>query len=235
MKRKIGFSHGVLFKLLDVNKEESIKLLKECGSNAIEINCHHDNEVSFLNSLLPYIKTFDYKSLHAPVNVRYGNNDETRVLLSGLEDFYCECCAELIVIHPDLVDDWSVFNEFGMRFAIENMDDRKKNYKNLDDLKKFFNEHPDWFLVLDVGHVNSNDKTMTLAKDLIKSFKERVVEIHLSGYEKFHDPLHRTKQTEIINYCKNLFVPIIIESVFEPSDGTEGIKKEYNYILENLR
>lgn len=234
MKRKIGFSHGVLFKLLDVNKQENIKLLEECGSNAIEINCHRDNEVFSLNSLLPYVKNFEYKSLHAPVNIRYGNDDKTRILLRGLEDFYYKCGAELIVIHPDLVDNWSVFNEFNMKLAVENMDDRKKNFKNLNDLKNFFDKHPNWFLVLDVGHANSNDKTMILAKELIESFNERIVEIHLSGYEKFHDPLHRTRQIEIIDYCKKLSTPIIIESVFEPSDGLEGIKKEFNYILENL-
>lgn len=236
MRRIIGFSQGVLFKLYNVNKEANIKLLKDCGSNAIEANCHHVSDVAFLSLLLEHIKAhdFEYVSLHAPVNIRYGDNTETKELLHKLEGFYHQLGAELIVIHPDLVDDWSVFEDFKMRWAIENMDNRKKNFKNLDDLEKFFSEHPDWWLVLDVGHVNSNDKTMVLAEELIKAFRDRIVEIHLSGYEKFHDPLHLTEQVEIIECCKDLFVPIIIESVFDPSDGLEGVKKELDYILKNL-
>ncbi len=235
MKRKIGFSHGVLFKLLDVNKERSIRLLKESGSDAIEINCHSDNDIPFLNSLLPFIKDFSHKSLHAPVNTRYKNDDKTKAMLQDLKNFYYKSGAELIVFHPDLIDDWSVFKEFDMRFAVENMDDRKKHYKDSEDFKIFFDEHPDWFLVLDLGHANSNDKTMVLAKEFIEFFKERIVEIHLSGYEKFHEPLYRTRQVEIIKYCEKLSAPIIIESVFEPSDGLEGINKELEYVLQNLK
>ncbi|MEK9130070.1 MAG: hypothetical protein AAB526_01575, partial [Patescibacteria group bacterium] len=69
----------------------------------------------------------------------------------------------------------------------------------------------------------------------IKEFKDIIKEIHLSGYEIFHDPLYRTKQAEIIKYCKKLDVPIIIESTFEKSDDAEVVAKEYNYILENLK
>ncbi len=236
MKRTIGFSQGVLFKLYDVNKDANIKLLKDCGSNAIEANCHHVSDAVFLPLLLEHIQAhdFDYISLHTPVNVRYGNNIETRALLEKLQEFYYQSDAKLIVVHPDLVDDWSVFEDFKMKWAIENRDDRKKNFKDQADLEKFFNEHPEWFLVLDLGHVNSNDKSMSLAKELIKLFGSRIAEVHLSGYEKFHDPLHRTKQIEIIECCKDLYVPIIIESVFELSDGLEGVKKEFDYILENL-
>lgn len=232
--REIGFSHGDLFKLHNVNTEKNISVLANCGSNAIEINCHTKEDADSLKDLLPYVKIFKRVSLHAPVNVRYGNNNETKELLRKLEDFYVQSVAELIVVHPDLVDDWNVFDQFDVTWAIENMGDRKQNFKNVTDLKKIFNEHGNWFFVLDLGHCNSNDKTMFLAKEFIEEFYDRIIEIHLSGYEKFHDPLHRTKQIEIINYCKYLPVPIIIESVFEISDGLDGVKKEFDYVTENL-
>ena len=232
--RKIGFSHGVLFKVLDVNTKESLDILAASGASAVEINCHRSGDSSSLNNLLPYIKKFERISLHVPCNIRYGNNDETISLLKDLEDFYKKSGAELVVVHPDVVDDWSVFDSFDMNFAIENLDDRKKEFKDVADLKEFFKVHPKWAFVLDFGHANSNDKSMILAEDLIKEFKSRVVEIHLSGYEVFHDPLYHTKQKEIINYCKEFSVPIIIESVFEVSDGVEGVKKEFDYVIENL-
>lgn len=57
----------------------------------------------------------------------------------------------------------------------------------------------------------------------------------MSGYKIFHEPLNQTGQVEIINSCKQIDVPIIIESTFEKSDGIEGAKKEFDYIIEKLK
>lgn len=76
---------------------------------------------------------------------------------------------------------------------------------------------------------------MFLADNLILEFRDRIREIHLSGYKIFHEPLHQTGQVEIIKACKEINVPIIIESTFEASDGIEGIKKEFDYIIKGLK
>lgn len=233
--RKIGFSHGDLFKVHDVYTKENIQILIDCGSNAVEINCHHVRETELVNRILPFIKNFKYISLHMPCDTRYGNNPETRNLLARLENIYIRSNAVLAVVHPDLVDDWNIFNDYKINWAIENMDARKNDFKDVNSLKKFFTENPRWSLVLDVGHCNDNDKSMALAENIISELRVKIKEIHLSGYLSFHNPLHKTKQTEIIDYCKKLDVPIIIESTFEISDGTEAIKKEFDYIVENLK
>lgn len=235
MGRIIGFCNGVTHKILEVISKRNIDLLKNCGSNAIEVNCHYASEADNLNNFLPWIKDFDYVSLHLPGDVRYDDNLETKILLGKIEKFYIKTNAKLAVVHPDLVDDWSVFEKYSLDWAIENMDDRKKRFKNEPDLREFFEDHPSWNLVLDLGHVNSNDKTMKLADDLITSFRTRIKEIHLSGYKIFHDPLYLVEQVDIINYCNSLDVPIIIESVLEKEDGEKGVKKEYDYILKNLK
>lgn len=233
--RKIGFCHGDLFKIHDVNTKENIEILKACGSNAIEINCHHAGEMELINTLIPFIKNFEYISMHTPGNIRYGNNLENREILSKLENLYSSVGAKLVVVHPDLVDNWDVFNDYKINWAIENMDARKESFKDVASLKNFFVNYPSWNLVLDVGHCNDNDKSMLLAKNIIFELRDKIKEIHLSGYLVFHDPLYRTKQTEIIDCCKELDVPIIIESIFEISDGIEGVKKEFDYIVENLK
>jgi hypothetical protein len=233
--RKIGFSHGVLFKLHDVYTEKNILTLKGCGSNAIEVNCHKTDSVMFLDKILSYVKQFEHVSLHAPCHFRYGSNNETRELLKKLEDFYFKVKSSLVVVHPDLVDDWSVFDHSAMTWAIENMDNRKPNFKDFIDLRMFFDRHPEWSLVLDLGHCYSNDKSMLSAQDMIELFGGRIKEIHLSGYEVFHEPLYRMDNpAKIINYCKKLDVPIIIESVFEKSDGLEGVKKELDCVVKVL-
>lgn len=233
--RKIGFSHAVLYKVHDVYTKKNIQLFKDCGSNAIEVNFHHANESARLDDIYFQVKDFEYISMHMPCDARYKNNEKTKTLLKHAEKFYQKINAQLAVMHPDMVDDWSVFDGYKINWAIENMDDRKQNFQYADDLENFFHEHDDWSLVLDLGHCNANDKSMKLADDIIIKTKDKIKEVHLSGYKTFHDPLYRTKQTEIIKYCNRLNVPIIIESTFEISDGLEGIQKEYNYILENLK
>lgn len=234
---KIGFSHGVLYKVLDVNTKKNIQFLSD-RCNAIEINFHHakGDEFSRIQHITPYIRDFSYISLHMPCDIRYGNNEETRTLLSKARNYYTGIDAQLAVIHPDLIDDREVFDDFvGINWAVENMDDRKERFKDVNDLNDFFLDHSAWGLVLDLGHCNANDKSMNLASDLISNFRGKIKEIHLSGYETFHDPLFRTRQTEIINYCKKLDVPIIIESTFELMDSIVGVKKELDYITENLK
>ena len=234
--RKIGFCHGATYKIHDPYLRKSIELFKKCGCNALEVSCHSIEGADRLSGILSYVKSFEYLSLHMPCDLNYRNDNLTNNTLKKIEDFYNKAGASLAVIHPDLVEDWDVFNNFSsINWAVENMDDRKEKYKDADDLKKFFTEHQEWGFVLDLGHCNANDKTMKLAENFINELKDRIKEIHLSGYKVFHDPLHRTKQTEIINYCKNLDVPIIIESTFERSDSAEDVKKEFDYILKNMK
>ena len=102
-------------------------------------------------------------------------------------------------------------------------------------MKDFCIKIPNWHFFLDVEHCNTNDKTMIFADYLTKELKHKIKEILLSGYENFHDPLYRTKQIEIIQRCKEINAPIIIECTCEKSDGVEAVSKEFNYILENLK
>lgn len=233
--RPIGFSHGVLHKIHNVYTMQNIQLFLDSGCSAIEINYHKIEDGYNFNKIIPLVKNFQYISMHAPCDCRYGNNVKTRALLKLIESISLQINAELVVVHPDLVDDWTVFSNFRVQWAIENMDERKDAYKNVADLQRFFNKHYDWGLVLDLGHAKVNDKTMTLADDMIRNFRNKIWEIHLSGYETFHDPLYQTKQVDIIERCKQLDVPIIIESTFELSDGVEGVQGEFEYIINHLK
>lgn len=234
--RLIGFCHRATHKIHNPYSKENIDLFKECGCNAIEVSCHSVEEANKLSSILPFIESFEYVSLHIPGDLKYKNDSQTNDLLKKIETFYNESGAKLAVVHPDLVEDWSVFDNYpSVNWAIENMDDRKEKYRDVKDLNEFFTEYQQWSFVLDLGHCNANDKSMVLAENLIRELRNKIKEIHLSGNEVIHDPLHRTKQVEIIKYCKELDVPIIIESTFEKSDGVDGVAKEFNYILENLK
>jgi len=233
--KQIGFSSGVSHKMIESFSEENMHMFKDCGCNALEINCHSVADADNLDIILPMIEGFDYLSVHLPCDITYKNDEETRCLLKKIENFYMKSGARLAVVHPDIVENWNVFRNSFVNWAIENMDNRKSCYKDAADLKKFFEEQKTWNLVLDLGHCNNNDRTMALAGNLINIFRNRIKEIHLSGYKTFHDPLYRTEQIEIIGYCNKLNVPIIIESTFDVSDGIGGIRKEFAYVMANLR
>jgi|AntRauTorcE11897_2_1112592.scaffolds.fasta_scaffold13269_3 sugar phosphate isomerase/epimerase len=232
--RKIGFSQGVMHKKLDPCSKESIKILRSTNTNAIEVHYRGEDSLNRIKETLKQIKEFKYRSMHAPSFI-YRDNQETRDLLDKVVKFYNLIGASLAVVHPDKVENWNVFNNYpDINWAVENMDEQKDRYTGVKDFVEFFKENDNWGMVLDLGHCKANDKTMKLAQDFIDAFKDRIKEIHLSGYEILHEPLFRTKQKEIIKPCNQMDVPIIIESTFEIDDSKEEVLKEFNYILESL-
>jgi len=232
--KPIGFSHQVLFRSRDPYTKENLQFFINCGCAAVEINFHHSDDAPLLKKIMPFIQDFDYISLHAPGNLRYRLNEETRSLLQKMAHFYTKARAQLTVVHPDIVDNLEVFKEFPLNWAIENMDNEKNCFRDVADLRKFFAAHPDWNFVFDISHAVANDLSLSLASDMMAEFGRRVAEIHLSGHKIFHDPLHRTKQTKIMDCCHGFDVPIIIESTFAEHDGFKAIQKEFDYIRSYL-
>jgi hypothetical protein len=229
---KIGFSHGVLYKIMDTYTKEAFDVYAAAGSEIIEICFAKDYEINKLPSIIPFVKNYSYRSIHLPSNVRYGNNAATKELLTKVMNFYRAISADLALVHPDIVDDWSVFDAFPLVWATENMDNRKRSHKNVDDIEHFFNRNSGWKLVLDLNHCYSNDTSMRLAEELIEKFRDKIAEVHLSGYTKYHEPLYQTKQEAILQFCRQTKAPIIIESTFtSPAE----VEKEMDYIKNFLQ
>ncbi|MCX6744788.1 MAG: hypothetical protein NTX82_04655 [Candidatus Parcubacteria bacterium] len=227
---QLGFSHGVLYRLMEVYSAEAIRIYHNLSDSAIEICCNKAEDSDKLGTLIPLMRDFQYCSLHLPCHNRYVNDAKTRELLDKLADFYFSINGQLALVHPDLVDDWEVFNDFPFNWAVENMDNRKAVFKVPSDFTEFFSAHPSWKFVLDLNHVFSNDPSMQLAEDFLAQLGHKVAEIHLSGYTGYHEPLFQTRQLEILNYCQIMDVPVIIESAF---DQIADIELEYRYILDN--
>jgi hypothetical protein len=86
--------------------------------------------------------------------------------------------------------------------------------------------------VIDINHCYTNDKTLKLLLNFYKNFKDRICEIHISGFIKLHEPLYITKQVKFLKSfpeIKNF--PIIIES--NCADKQEAAK-ELKYIKKLL-
>jgi uncharacterized protein (UPF0276 family) len=77
--------------------------------------------------------------------------------------------------------------------------------------------YPYFGLTLDVQHAYVNDPTMSIAYQLQQYYGDRIVEYHVSGYDKpyLHHPLVQTQQTTICDAIIFRDKPMIIESTFD--------------------
>lgn len=233
----LGFSTGFLHKIIQPVSREAIFLCQEIGCNIIELSCSYEERIPLLENIKKSdLESFKKVSLHAPSSIFLKKDRELKLILNTIQEACKRLEIDYIIVHPNIVRNWNIFNDYTFQVAIENMDRYGETGKTVKELANIFN-HKNYKLVLDLNHCFTNDKTMKLADEFIKSFKDKICEIHLSGYKdknNLHVPLHKTRQVNIIKVVPNKRIPIIIES--ECKDFNEA-KKEYfyikNYLLEN--
>jgi hypothetical protein len=172
------------------------------------------------------VSQFEYISLHLLHVIPYDNVEKAKDVLKIVQRLQDKFNFKAVVIHPDEVENWNVFLGFSLPILIENMDWRKEIGKYTDSLKDIFSKF-DVPMVLDLNHCYTNDPSMRLAQEISETFKNRIAEIHLSGFEYRHEPLFKTKQLEILEAIPDKNLPIIIESGCET---IEELKKEYAYV-----
>ncbi len=231
MKYKIGFSTGALHK--HQNTVNALKTIARAGCECVELGFVRCERLQW--GWLEQVErvdldSFSYVSFHAPKH-DYGSNETTKVILNTIAAFHTKIRAlDVVVIHPDPIQDFSALEDSGLPIGIENMDRRKTTGQRPESLQPILSRYPDWKLVLDVNHVFTNDPSMQLANRLRQTFQQRIAQIHLSGYREYHEPLFKTQQTDIIEAAKGLKVPIIIESVLSP----DSLVRERDYVLAKL-
>ncbi|MFH0892139.1 MAG: hypothetical protein V1867_05155 [Candidatus Falkowbacteria bacterium] len=231
----IGLTSGFAYETVPPVSPRALRLCRRVGCRAVEINCVGGKaEAERLDDIgLSDVRAFDHVSIHAPCrNTRFADDQATRDLLCRIEKACARLQVDLVVFHPDLIDDWNVFSEFDIPAAIENLDNRKKSYRGVSDLKNAFDKL-DCRFVLDINHCFANDPTLKLASEMIEAFRDRLAEIHVSGYQGYHELLYRTKQTKILDAIYNLDAPMIIESACP--DPERDARKELNYIKKYFR
>lgn len=229
----LGFATGDLYKTHDRLSPETFDVFRKMGCNAIELTiADMDDAPRLLNLEQKDFAGFRYVSIHAPSFDRFDTNSmiKFRQTLDIFEEFCQKVKVNSIVFHPDQIGEWAIFENYTFPVLIENMDWQKEIGKYVDSMKDIF-EKADAPMVLDLNHCYTNDPTMNLAKDMVENFGERIFEIHLSGFEKSHDPLFQTQQIEILEAIPDKDLPVIIES---ECDSVEDAKKEFEYVRKYL-
>ena len=85
-----------------------------------------------------------------------------------------------IVVHPDIVHDFTLWRRLGPALLIENMDRRKPVGRTADELSSIFSQLPDARLCLDLGHAKQVDASMHETRMILKLHGSRLAEVHLS-------------------------------------------------------
>ncbi|KKU65472.1 MAG: hypothetical protein UX89_C0028G0008 [Parcubacteria group bacterium GW2011_GWA2_47_16] len=228
---RIGFSIGCFWRKNE--PREILKFLREQDIKTVELKkITSSDQVG--DPLSSYLKEefggFSFTSYHAP-KFAYGKNEETKRFLREMEQLHELHPLNLLVVHPDIVEDFSVFNDLPFPVGFENMDTQKKSHRTVADMQKLLSQNPKWRMVLDLNHCFVNDPSMRLAHDFYDALGDRISEIHLSGFKKLHDPLFETKQEIIIRSLRDMDAPIVIESEM----NLDQAMREREYILGVLK
>ncbi|MEM1085024.1 MAG: hypothetical protein AAGI48_13005 [Verrucomicrobiota bacterium] len=171
---RFGFSTGAL-ELGDFRS--ALSWMNDHDMKTVELSALRFDELEPLVSQLGKLDldAYQYVSFHAPS--AFSPEQEGRVieLLKPVYDRQWN-----IVVHPDVIHTPQRWEYFGSRLLIENMDRRKHVGRTVFELEQFFDALPSARLCLDVAHARQIDSTLSLVTSLIRSFGDRIAELHIS-------------------------------------------------------
>jgi len=168
-----------------------------------------------LPGLLAYLRgaprlPFLFVSVHAPSKALQADETARIEQLCRVPTW-----IDAIVVHPDTIDDASLYRRFGRRLVLENMDTRKGVGHTADDLAGFYAELPEAGLCLDVAHAKDVDPTMGVADQILRRFSSRLTHVHVSSLDESQHHVSLTHEDEalfepVLTRCRD--VPWILEA-----------------------
>jgi hypothetical protein len=173
--RATGFSTG---SLAYGDFEKGLAMMRgKTTVNAVELSSLRQPELAPLVGSLEQLdlRGFVYVSLHAPSRMSAEEEREAIVRLRSVAQRRWP-----IIVHPDAISDWSLWRALGEQLLVENMDKRKQTGRTAQELSKIFEHLPAASLCFDLGHARQVDPTMTEAILILKQFKDRVKQLHVS-------------------------------------------------------
>lgn len=210
-----GFSTGALER---GNYRSALRWLKNNHVNTVELSALRYEELEPLVNDLESLSfdEFSYVSFHAPSSYDSAQEQDVLKLLKKVFERGWN-----IVVHPDVIYSPNKWSVFGSQLLIENMDRRKKIGRTVEEMRSIFKHIPSARMCLDVAHARQLDATLSLLRKLLKDFRERIAEIHISELDSRCRHVQMSwaavEDYQMLLYdCK---VPIIIESMLEGKSG----------------
>lgn len=218
--RTIGFSTGALA-LGDFDK--GLALLANRHTTVIELSALREQELPVLMGALDrlHLDHYRYVSVHAPSRLRTMKEAAVSDLLRP-----CIDRGWSVVLHPDAIGDHGCWRDFGRLLCIENMDKRKEAGRTAVELRRHFRELPNASMCLDLAHARQVDPTLGIAREIIREYGEKIVQLHLSELDvkSHHEPLSMSAVWAIREIAHLLpQCPVILESMVQPDTIDEEL------------
>lgn len=216
--RSIGFSTGALA-LGDFDR--GLTLMADRQTTVIELSALREQELPTLVDALDrlHLDGYQHISVHAPSRLRIMKEAAAADLLRP-----CIHRGWPVVLHPDAIADHGCWRDFGRLLCIENMDKRKEAGRTAVELRRHFRELPEASLCLDLAHARQVDPTLGIAREIIREYGDKIVQLHLSELDvrSHHEPLSMAAVWAIREIAHLLpHCPVILESVVQP-DAIDG-------------
>jgi len=217
----IGFSTGAL---AFADFRRALGMLQDEGVEAVELSALRMPEwfplIDALGTL--DLSSFKYVSIHLPSQMQV---DEERSVAESLQHVPR---SHPLIIHPDAISDFGFWREFQDRLCIENMDSRKPIGRTEGELDRIFDQLPDAQLCFDVGHAWRVDPTMNVAYGILKGYRDRIVQVHVSevNSRSKHDILSYSTMQAFRDVAHMIpRVPLILETPVSPRDMCQEMNK----------
>jgi len=241
MINPISISNGFGYRLYD-DRNKTMRIVREVNPSGIELvfitpemldQFHIDKDVA------EYLTTLPFVTIHAPTSgIIYGRNNQTERLFRKLRDLYLQIGAKNVTIHPDLVEDFSVFADQGMQFSVENNDNRKAFGQKTEEIAGYLKQNKDLGFTFDFAHAYQVNPD--LVDDFLK-LKDRIRQVHLSLMDnrlKEHVFLFNNqspnlrKKLSILKEELDEYIPLVFECVALFKTDIPLLQKEIDFIHE---
>lgn len=226
--RRVGFSTGALAR---GDFRRALQMLAGKNVSAVELSALRQDELMPLVMQLGELDltSFDYISFHAPSSIEQSFELKALELLE-------EVAARKwpIIVHPDAMHTPSDWNRLGECLCIENMDKRKAVGQTAQDLKRYFDLLPKASLCFDIGHARQVDPTMSEAAAILRSFRGRIRQLHVSevNTQSKHDAL---SLESILAFQKvSHLIPVDCPAILESRVEESQIEEEIQNVLKSL-
>ena len=172
--RFIGFSTGAL---AFGDFRRALRMLRGKHVNAVELSSLRLHELPDLVNAFESLdlSQYSYVSVHAPSRF---TDEEERTVVDQLRVFVSKEWP--IVVHPDAIHRFELWQEFGSLLCVENMDKRKPIGRYEAELEKIFEKLPNAKFCLDLAHARQVDSSMTEAYAILRRYRDRLTQLHVS-------------------------------------------------------
>ena len=123
----------------ETNFLNRLRFFKKIGCTALELHfgLQEINNLALSSELIWEIKSFEYLSYHTPAaNLWFDETNESKEVLDKIDIWIQTLDIKLVVIHPDRIKNADVRLERNWPLGLENMDWRKDDAKDVEQMQK---------------------------------------------------------------------------------------------------